>query len=493
MKCKNCGCEFDEGIFCPECGTKFEEEIIVDNSKKCKKCGCVFDEGIFCPECGTKFKEENDLDNSTKETEEKAENNKQIVTPSETSTTVDNSKEKGTAGLIILLILSIIAFFLSFCFGVGALLAIPVLIIAVVMLIKKNKSKSLWVTLVISCITIFISLIVLIISISNAKKNAEKVWDDYKTFVNIGYEPEEEESNINSDEDIKIQESTNIQEDINKPDDNDKQDNAETLENTSDNIVIDYDAANYRDISEDELVAKLGCKKNEYGVYPSGDNPIFMCSDNYVRSIVIDNDDEFYFMDLKLGDSFFDNDYPIFEKEYRDYKIYGVDRQYEGSDGIVGIILEDLDDTKILTISWVSNELGLYSDYDESYDDAYGYNILYGKFRNDHVVIWDRELQQDVETDSVYTIEWYEDYDYNSQMIISTDWGLEYIGYFPGDYPFDPDDSGWWNVELTNYDGENLEVKIHIDVDKNEVSTIVIEDMDTYYSRNLAGEYNLVK
>lgn len=26
MKCNNCGFEFDEGIFCPECGTKYDEE-----------------------------------------------------------------------------------------------------------------------------------------------------------------------------------------------------------------------------------------------------------------------------------------------------------------------------------------------------------------------------------------------------------------------------------------------------------------------------------
>lgn len=27
MKCKNCGFEFDEGCFCPECGTKYEESV----------------------------------------------------------------------------------------------------------------------------------------------------------------------------------------------------------------------------------------------------------------------------------------------------------------------------------------------------------------------------------------------------------------------------------------------------------------------------------
>lgn len=33
MKCKNCGCEFDEGCFCPECGAKYEETTdTTDNS-----------------------------------------------------------------------------------------------------------------------------------------------------------------------------------------------------------------------------------------------------------------------------------------------------------------------------------------------------------------------------------------------------------------------------------------------------------------------------
>lgn len=72
MKCKECGCEFDEGKFCPQCGTKYNgQEIenqkaqsILDDYKtveaekekmKCKECGCEFDEGKFCPQCGTKY------------------------------------------------------------------------------------------------------------------------------------------------------------------------------------------------------------------------------------------------------------------------------------------------------------------------------------------------------------------------------------------------------------------------------------------------------
>lgn len=34
MKCKNCGFEFDEGIFCPECGTKYEEAIVKEATEE---------------------------------------------------------------------------------------------------------------------------------------------------------------------------------------------------------------------------------------------------------------------------------------------------------------------------------------------------------------------------------------------------------------------------------------------------------------------------
>ena len=26
MKCVKCGCEFEEGLFCPECGAKYDEK-----------------------------------------------------------------------------------------------------------------------------------------------------------------------------------------------------------------------------------------------------------------------------------------------------------------------------------------------------------------------------------------------------------------------------------------------------------------------------------
>ena len=34
MKCKNCGAEFNEGVFCPECGTKVEIELDKEESKR---------------------------------------------------------------------------------------------------------------------------------------------------------------------------------------------------------------------------------------------------------------------------------------------------------------------------------------------------------------------------------------------------------------------------------------------------------------------------
>ena len=35
MKCKNCGTEFEEGVFCPECGTKYGNNI--QDEKEVKK------------------------------------------------------------------------------------------------------------------------------------------------------------------------------------------------------------------------------------------------------------------------------------------------------------------------------------------------------------------------------------------------------------------------------------------------------------------------
>ena len=37
MKCNNCGFEFDEGIFCPECGTKFENEQVAEQKEEIPK------------------------------------------------------------------------------------------------------------------------------------------------------------------------------------------------------------------------------------------------------------------------------------------------------------------------------------------------------------------------------------------------------------------------------------------------------------------------
>ena len=67
VKCKNCGAEFSEGMFCPECGEKyFTVEASIDESKvekkTCPMCGTEFAEGIFCPECGAKVVDTNDVD-----------------------------------------------------------------------------------------------------------------------------------------------------------------------------------------------------------------------------------------------------------------------------------------------------------------------------------------------------------------------------------------------------------------------------------------------
>lgn len=83
MKCSNCGTEFEEGVFCPECGTKVENNLpngdsaepgsivqeismeqegqssnrAVENEEVfCPKCGDKFEASLsFCPFCGTKL------------------------------------------------------------------------------------------------------------------------------------------------------------------------------------------------------------------------------------------------------------------------------------------------------------------------------------------------------------------------------------------------------------------------------------------------------
>lgn len=37
MKCKNCGIEFEEGIFCPECGTKIEMNLSDEEKEQMEK------------------------------------------------------------------------------------------------------------------------------------------------------------------------------------------------------------------------------------------------------------------------------------------------------------------------------------------------------------------------------------------------------------------------------------------------------------------------
>lgn len=48
MKCKNCGTEFEDGVFCPECGTKYIENEVSENTSNVeeamKKAHDILDE-----------------------------------------------------------------------------------------------------------------------------------------------------------------------------------------------------------------------------------------------------------------------------------------------------------------------------------------------------------------------------------------------------------------------------------------------------------------
>ena len=63
MKCPECGREFFEGRFCPDCGTLVNSDYVRQNQsnsssiseeiKKCRDCGHALKEtDKFCPNCG---------------------------------------------------------------------------------------------------------------------------------------------------------------------------------------------------------------------------------------------------------------------------------------------------------------------------------------------------------------------------------------------------------------------------------------------------------
>ena len=112
MKCKKCGAEFTEGVFCPECGEKYVEEAprINPNTKKCPKCGAEFSEGVFCPECGTPYP------NATQQTQSTV---APTPTPVPAAPAKKPTKKKSKLPLIIGGIIAALLLFIVLAVGMG--------------------------------------------------------------------------------------------------------------------------------------------------------------------------------------------------------------------------------------------------------------------------------------------------------------------------------------------------------------------------------------
>lgn len=118
MKCKKCGTEFNEGIFCPECGEKYNE-LVKENIKN--------------QEFIENKQNDNEVINS--DSGKKVEKDKEIINNSQNNK--DETKETGRTMAI-----------LSLVFGIISLLSCGILIIPEILGIifgmkgKENKNMS---------------------------------------------------------------------------------------------------------------------------------------------------------------------------------------------------------------------------------------------------------------------------------------------------------------------------------------------------------------
>ena len=128
MKCKNCGNEFTEGIFCPECGTK------IDVSNDSKNVEVTKDEEKVKELENQKSKEEVIVAEQPKRKQEEALQEKKI----EEQVRIENEKEKQNAGKPMA-IASLIFGIISIC-SLGAFI-IPEILGIVFAFISKKGDK----------------------------------------------------------------------------------------------------------------------------------------------------------------------------------------------------------------------------------------------------------------------------------------------------------------------------------------------------------------
>lgn len=196
MKCKNCGFEFDEGIFCPECGTKFdnnaniqheEEQKNIEDNPNEKEDSTIMDvpfDKIFGDIFGDLFEKNADSTTNKQKTEdnvnisdEKAElgkSEKNQTDPKEAQEVIKG--KNGTKSQSAMGILSFIIGILSFC-CIGFML-VPE-IVGLILGIKGKKdpehktglAKAGFVVNIVS-LGLWVLILVLLLTPDSSKTNA---------------------------------------------------------------------------------------------------------------------------------------------------------------------------------------------------------------------------------------------------------------------------------------------------------------------------------
>lgn len=145
MKCKNCGVEFPEGIFCPECGTKHEEQkdelngIFCDNDIPVAEHGNIVIEDI-------KVVQKQEAIPSTKGEEKYVDNTKV-------------SKTKNSVWGIISFVFGIISIITLGAFVIPQIVGI---ICGIVALAQKGYKKGLAIAGLVMSVIVMIGVIVLV-------------------------------------------------------------------------------------------------------------------------------------------------------------------------------------------------------------------------------------------------------------------------------------------------------------------------------------------
>lgn len=317
MKCKKCGYEFHEGIFCPECGTPLDETVIKRSKKEIEKQEAIEKDQRELELAKAKANQERlALERTEREIELTRLNNEKIRLEQEQAqkkaeedkirteqlsrtfngiiyssveemeaakknyekeTEEKNQRKKVNSQALWCLILSIASIPLGIT-GIGLIVAIIVSVVLGIIALKRRTEKKGFAIagLIIDALVIIVMVVTLIWAFSD---------DDSLSERNDAIEEAENDN-----------------------------DSEESSLNPNSEMIDLYDV---RLLSETELISEYGFKKNDFSMYPDESNMAIYYDSNGNITIVIagDNKENYEFYGLKIGDDISSID-PLISKKF---------------------------------------------------------------------------------------------------------------------------------------------------------------------------------